>query len=239
MKNYLPTLDDMVFEHRNKFYGAFELRRSYSNSLRKATFFGTAFMLLITGSSFVYFKSQPKEVFKITCEFDLSDWDELPEEEMKVEGKPKLNFARTFAGGSSKHYLNHNKKDYFYQTSTFGEDMLVEMKPKEWKITQETKTIGGYVCYKAIDIASTSKKQKPIAWFTPQIPINAGPGKNFGLPGLILRFEEYRRSFTAIKIELNPKEKIKIKKPTKGKKMSHEEFTKFLDKISPFGKIKN
>lgn len=85
MKNNQPTLDDMIFEHRNKFYGAFELRRSYSNSLRKATFFGTAFMLLITGSSFVYFKSQPKEVFKITCEFDLSDWDELPEEEMKVE----------------------------------------------------------------------------------------------------------------------------------------------------------
>lgn len=65
MKNNQPTLDDIIFEHRNKFYGAFELRKSYSNSLRKATFFGAAFMLLITGSSFVYFKNQP-EVEKVT-----------------------------------------------------------------------------------------------------------------------------------------------------------------------------
>lgn len=60
MKNYLPTLDDMVFEHRNKLYGAFELRKSYANSLRKATLLGAAAMLLVSGSSFVYFKSQPK-----------------------------------------------------------------------------------------------------------------------------------------------------------------------------------
>jgi GLPGLI family protein len=113
------------------------------------------------------------------------------------------------------------------------------MKPKKWKITQETQKIGGYLCYKAIDIESTNKKKKPVAWFTPQISINAGPGKIFGLPRLILKIEEYRKSFTAIKIELNPKEKIKIKKPTKGKRMSHEEFKKFLDRISPFGKRKN
>lgn len=182
-----------------------------------------------------------KNIKDVTAILEFANGESLyyVKEKMNVEGRPKLNLARTTAGGDSKYYLNHNKKDYFYQTSTFGEDMLVEMKPKEWKITQETKTIGGYVCYKAIDVASTNKKQKPVAWFTPQIPINAGPGKNFGLPGLILRFEEYRRSFTAIKVELNPKEEIKIKKPTKGKRMSHEEFTKFLERISPFGKRKN
>lgn len=186
-----------------------------------------------------------RDIFKnmkdVTAILEFANGESLyyVKEEMKVEGKSKLNFTRTFAGGGSKYYLNHHKKDYFYQTSTFGEDMLIEMKPKEWKITQETKTIGGYVCYKAIDIASTNKKQKPIAWFTPQIPINSGPEKNFGLPGLILKVEKYRMSFTAVKIELNPKEKIKIKKPTKGKRMSHKEFTNFLERISPFGKRKN
>ncbi len=190
------------------------------------------------------FNKIAKNMFKnakdVTAILEFANGESLyyVKEEMKVEGRPKLNLARTFAGGESKHYLNHNKKEYFYETSTFGEDMLVEMKPKKWKITQETQTIGGYICYKAIDIGSTNKKKKPIAWFTPQISINAGPGENFGLPGLILKIEEYRRSFTAIKIELNPKEKIKIKIPTKGKRMSHEEFKKFLDRISPFGKRK-
>ena len=158
--------------------------------------------------------------------------------EMKTEGKSRLNIVSVFAGNRSKYYLNHKKKDYYYQTSTFGEDMLVEMKPKKWKITQESQNIGGYLCYKAIDVESTNKKKKPVAWFTPQIPINAGPAKNFGLPGLILKIEEYRRSYTAVKIELNPKEKIVIKKPTKGKRLTHEEFTKFLERISPFGKQK-
>lgn len=182
-----------------------------------------------------------KNIKDVTAILEFANGESLyyVKEEMKVDGKSKLNFASVFAGNKSKYYLNHNKKKYFYQTSTFGEDMLVEMIPKKWKITQETQTIGGYVCYKAIDIESTNKKQKPIAWFTPQIPINAGPEKNFGLPGLILKIEKYRMSFTAVKIELNPKGKIIIKRPTKGKKMSHEEYTKFLERISPFGKRKN
>jgi GLPGLI family protein len=159
-------------------------------------------------------------------------------EEMKVEGKPKLNLGRIMAGGKSKYYLNHNKKDYFYQTSIFGDEMLVEIKPKKWKITQETQKIGGFLCYKAIDIESTDKKKKPVAWFTTQIPVNSGPTKNFGLPGLILKFEKYRRSFTAVKIELNPSKKIIIKKPTKGKRLSNEEYTKFIEKMSPFRKRK-
>jgi GLPGLI family protein len=116
--------------------------------------------------------------------------------------------------------------------------MLVEMKPKKWRITQETQKIGGYLCYKAIDVDSENNKKKPVVWFTPQIPVNAGPRNNFGLPGLILKIEEFRMTYTAVKIELNPKEKIKIKKPTKGKRLSHEEFTKFMEKISPFGKRK-
>ena len=82
MKNNQPTLDDMVFEHRNKLYGAFELRKSYANTLRKATIIGAAAMLFVTGSSFIYFKSQPKEVAKkiINCTFDLV---ELPDHEVK------------------------------------------------------------------------------------------------------------------------------------------------------------
>ena len=181
-----------------------------------------------------------KNIKDVTAILEFANGESLyyVQEEMKVDGKSKFNWARGKAGGKSKYYLNHTKKEYYYQTSIIGEEMLVEMKPKKWKITQETQNIGGYLWYKAIDIESTNKKKNPIVWFTPQIPINAGPRKNFGLPGLILKIEEYRSSYTAIKIELNPRKKIVIKKPTKGKRISHEEFTKFLEKMSPFGKRK-
>lgn len=181
-----------------------------------------------------------KNIKDVTAVLEFTNGESLYslKEEMHVEGKPKLNLGRIMAGGESKYYLNHRKKDYFYQTSTLGEEMRVEMKPKKWKITQETKVIGGYLCYKAIDIESTDKKKKPAVWFTPQIQVNAGPKKYFGLPGLILKIEEYRRSYTAVKIELNPVKKVVVKKPTKGKRISHEEFTKFLERMSPFGKRK-
>lgn len=65
MQQFLPSLDDMVFENRNKLYGAFELRKSYQNSLRKATIIGVAATLFVTGSSFVYFKSQPKDKLRV------------------------------------------------------------------------------------------------------------------------------------------------------------------------------
>ncbi len=181
-----------------------------------------------------------KNIKDVTVVLEFANGESLSslKEEMMVEGKPKFNLARILAGGESKYYLNHKKKDYFYQTHTLGEEMRVEMKPKKWEITQETKKIGGYVCYKAIDIESANKKKKPVVWFTPQIPVNAGPKNNFGLPGLILKIEQYRSSYTAVKIELNPSEKITIKKPSKGKRISYEEYTKLLERMSPFGKRK-
>ena len=52
-----------------------------------------------------------------------------------------------------------------------------------WKITNETKQIQNYTCYKA----TTSFRGNTFeVWFTPDIPINAGPWKWYGLPGLIV-----------------------------------------------------
>lgn len=52
-----------------------------------------------------------------------------------------------------------------------------------WEITNETKQIQNYTCYKA----TTSFRGNTFeVWFTPDIPINAGPWKWYGLPGLIV-----------------------------------------------------
>jgi GLPGLI family protein len=55
---------------------------------------------------------------------------------------------------------------------------------QEWKIQRDTSTISGYKCQKA---TCTFRGRDYIAWFTNEIPINNGPYKFGGLPGLIVQ----------------------------------------------------
>lgn len=68
------------------------------------------------------------------------------------------------------------------------------------------------------------------AWYTPQIPVSNGPGNYWGLPGLILEINEGRTTVLCSEITMNPSEKIEIKEPTKGKKVTREEYTKIMKK---------
>ncbi|MFQ3181183.1 MAG: GLPGLI family protein [Polaribacter sp.] len=163
---------------------------------------------------------------KAFLEFNNSESLYFVEDKMQNDGKATYNVNKTFAGGDNKYYKNTKTKEYFNESSTFGELLLIEIEPKKWKITQESKKIGNYLCYKAIDIASENKKVKPIVWFTPQIPVSFGPLYYSGLPGLVILVEMSKRTISASEIILNPKDEIIIKKPTKGKKMTAEESRK-------------
>lgn len=62
------------------------------------------------------------------------------------------------------------------------------------------------------------------AWYTPEIPVNQGPDKYWGLPGLILEVNDGKTVILCSKVVLNPKTKSEIKAPTKGKEISQKEF---------------
>lgn len=66
------------------------------------------------------------------------------------------------------------------------------------------------------------------AWFTPQIPVKNGPAEFGGLPGLILELNIDRKTILCSKIVINPAETIEIKKPSKGKEVSRDEFNKIV-----------
>ena len=66
------------------------------------------------------------------------------------------------------------------------------------------------------------------AWYTPQIPTSTGPGEYGGLPGLILELNAHRTTILCSKIEMNTKDTSDIKKPTKGKEVSREEYQKIV-----------
>jgi len=80
----------------------------------------------------------------------------------------------------------------------------------EWEITEEEKTIGNYTVRKALlhpDPFETGGQQFDyggvIAWFTTEIPIPSGPGRYYGLPGLILElgYENAYEKYKLKKIE--------------------------------------
>jgi GLPGLI family protein len=68
------------------------------------------------------------------------------------------------------------------------------------------------------------------AWYTLDIPISQGPGEYWGLPGLILEVSEGRTAILCSKITINPKEKIAIEAPKKGKKISQKEYQETMAK---------
>ena len=70
---------------------------------------------------------------------------------------------------------------------------LMENIPSQnWQILNDTATILGYTCMKA---TSFFRGRIYNAWFTLDIPINDGPWKLYGLPGLILKVEENNQVF--------------------------------------------
>ena len=52
------TLDDMIFEHRNKAYGAYELRKHYTTNINQALFIGVACFLLMLLTNLIFAKEK-------------------------------------------------------------------------------------------------------------------------------------------------------------------------------------
>lgn len=78
-----------------------------------------------------------------------------------------------------------------------------------WTLINENKVINNYPCKKA---TTTFRGREWVAWYAPTIPINNGPWKFSGLPGLILNICDSTNSYvfecTGFK-NLEPKESIK------------------------------
>ncbi|NQY04971.1 MAG: GLPGLI family protein [Flavobacteriaceae bacterium] len=66
------------------------------------------------------------------------------------------------------------------------------------------------------------------AWYTPEVPLNQGPGEYWGLPGLILEVSAGQTTIVCSKIVMNPKEKSEINAPDKGKEVTQKEFDKIV-----------
>ena len=112
-----------------------------------------------------------------------------------------------------------------------GKDKLIAW---NWEITNETQVINGYNCKKAISRAFSAYIT---AWFTEDIPVNAGPEKFDGLPGLILYLNTGGIELIAQKVEVS-NERISITQP----KISETTvtFNEMIDIVTnKFSRVKN
>lgn len=101
------------------------------------------------------------------------------------------------------------------------QDSLVNI---EWRITDETRTIAGFECRKAVGKMFDSLYV--VAFYTDQIVSSAGPEIYQGLPGLILgvAFPRYYTTWFATKVELITPTAGDMMPPSKGKKVTRNEL---------------
>ncbi len=136
----------------------------------------------------------------------------------------------TYTSSSEIYYDNNIKMEL--QKTNNGQLLKNDKATQNWEITTDSRTIGTYLCYKAIQKSTfvnrkgETKTKEVIAWFAPSIPFNFGPKSFYGLPGLILELQEFKTVYYATKIDLAIKNNF-ITFP-KGKTTTQEEYTKNL-----------
>lgn len=96
--------------------------------------------------------------------------------------------------------------------------LIKDTLPKyRWKILSEVREIAGYRCRKAITIICDSVYV--VAFYTDEIPLNAGPEQMGGLPGMILELAVPRlyTTWVATKVEVSSIADKDLNPPSKGK----------------------
>ncbi|AUP79983.1 GLPGLI family protein [Flavivirga eckloniae] len=193
-------------------------------------------------------------ILKFNKEASVYKEDEKLESPQAVAGGMQMIFVST--DGSDILYRNTKENRFTSQNEAFGKIFLIKdtLEKDNWVLGNETKNIGDYTCYKATkkrmvevvesnisvngdkdleadeDEESKMEERTITAWYTPQIPVNSGPSRYYGLPGLILEVHDGQETIVCSKIVLNPKNKVTINEPTKGKVITQKKFEEVVQK---------
>lgn len=123
-----------------------------------------------------------------------------------------------------KNYPAKGEMTYIDKQMQWYKYVEKEGKP-EWNLESERKTILGYSCQKA---TTKLRGREWVAWFTNEVPIQDGPWKLWGLPGLILEAHDSQNlySFQAIGIKKTDSDEPIIEMKEQYVSCTREEFIK-------------
>ena len=146
------------------------------------------------------------------------DSDETTEENSRyAERKTAFIINRNFEKNTQTDIIEMIGKTYIVEDS---------IQIPNWKILNDIKDVAGHICMKA-SVEDTIKRQKIIAWFAQDMPLNAGPERYCGLPGVILELDVNDGAvvITADKIETKKlTQELDLPKKMKGKKLKEAEY---------------
>ena len=131
-------------------------------------------------------------------------------------------------------YTDLSKNISVTQKDVFGDLFLIRdsVRTINWKITDETREIAGYLCRRANAIILDSVYV--VAFYTIEIPVAGGPESFSGLPGMILGVVLPHENITwfATSVTDNPALSTSITQPQKGRLINWAELFPVLLDIS-------
>lgn len=166
--------------------------------------------------------------------FDKMDNKQNSESKVNSDGNSiNLNFSSTDEQGSivlrnfnsEKILVRKSRTDKLFESYKY-EDTWLKI---DWKIQEDTITIGNFKCKKAI---GNFRGRTYIAWFTEEIPLPYGPWKLYGLPGLILQAEDTEKMFKATFQSVSYPTKCEnsdLQEPTAVEVKTLKEYVEFRD----------
>ncbi|NCD69030.1 GLPGLI family protein [Mucilaginibacter agri] len=138
-------------------------------------------MMLLVGANASVYKSLDRKLRSAQMQADLA-------KQMKESAGGPQNFnvnMKGNAGTTTEYFYFLNEHKAFRKEQVFNSYIIEEPAvAPQWKISNDTLTIGGYHCQKA---STHFKGRDYTAWFCADLPFHAGPWKLNGLPGLILQ----------------------------------------------------
>lgn len=144
--------------------------------------------------------------------------------------KDDINFdSYNMTGTAAKEnivYTDFLNRKIVAKKNAYDTDFLIEdtIRDYTWKISDEVRTIAGYLCRKATTQINDSVVV--VAFYTTQIMVNGGPESFNGLPGLILGIAIPRLYTTWFATSVALLQPDQIQPPEKGRKVNFEGFLK-------------
>lgn len=182
---------------------------------------GGRFMASMMGGGGTQYKNVKEKMYSVDKEFFGKEFlikDSLPSYKWKMTAETKKIGEYTCYKATA---VVATEASDFRNFRMRGDDKSKEEKDKAAKVKDSTdankKT-------NFMDDVEQIKEKTITAWYAPEIPINQGPDKYWGLPGLILEVNDGTTILLCSKIALNVKEKAEIKAPKKGKEISQKDY---------------
>lgn len=234
---------------------SFNLLISYNSSAQEGELMGTVYYQQIDKFEFEptgrieldqYAKTMPTE-FQFEKMLHFNESKSLFEDSPNPSAEPlsrrdRWILHRSKWGKKPKANLNKIYCDFEKEEKTELKEFMTRqfrvqspLAATAWKLLNETpKMIMGYNCM-AAEYQDGENVIK--AWFTPQIPVSAGPAEYNGLPGLILAVEKNDYTIYVASRFNKELESDVLKRPKEGKKVTEEELDQIIvEKTEEFKK---